>query len=210
MSAHQMVCHLDDSYKCGLGEKYASPATGFLQRTLLKWLALEMPLPWTKGVPTRPEMEQGKGGSLPLDFRQDVALLALHPGPVLRCLAQALCAAPDLPRNDSGGLDAVGISARRSSPSPVWPMNAAPAVPSVRHPRRVAYAGPILLRGILPRSSGAGPPLAPPVTHSGARPARSSLRACLLVDRRFSLALACALHVSPSRHQPAALRSKPG
>ena len=75
MSAHQMVCHLDDSYKCGLGEKYASPATGYLQRTLLKWLALEMPLKWMKGVPTRPEMEQGKGGTPPLDFHQDVASL---------------------------------------------------------------------------------------------------------------------------------------
>jgi hypothetical protein len=75
MSAHQMVCHLDDSYKVGLGEKYASPATGYLRRTLLKWLALETPLQWMKGVPTRPEIEQGKGGSLPLDFRQDVRSL---------------------------------------------------------------------------------------------------------------------------------------
>jgi Protein of unknown function (DUF1569) len=75
MSVHQMICHLDDSYKCGLGERYASPATGYLQRTLIKWLALEMPLKWMKGVPTRPEMEQGKGGTPPLDFRQDVAAL---------------------------------------------------------------------------------------------------------------------------------------
>jgi Protein of unknown function (DUF1569) len=75
MSAHQMVCHLDDSYKVGLGEKYASQATGYLQRTLVKWLALEMPLQWMKGFPTRPEIEQGKGGSLPLDFRQDVGSL---------------------------------------------------------------------------------------------------------------------------------------
>jgi hypothetical protein len=75
MSAHQMVCHLDDSYKVGLGEKYASQATGYLQRTLVKWLALEMPLQWMKGVPTRPEIEQGKGGSPPVDFRQDVASL---------------------------------------------------------------------------------------------------------------------------------------
>jgi Protein of unknown function (DUF1569) len=75
MSAHQMVCHLDDSYKVGLGEKYASPATGYLQRTLVKWLALEMPLQWMKGVPTRPEIEQGKGGSLPLEFRRDVSSL---------------------------------------------------------------------------------------------------------------------------------------
>ena len=75
MSAHQMVCHLNDSYQCGLGERYASPATGFWQRTLMKWAALRMPLPWPKGVPTRPEMEQGKGGSRPIDFAQDVASL---------------------------------------------------------------------------------------------------------------------------------------
>jgi hypothetical protein len=75
MSVHQMVCHLDDSYKFGLGERYVSPATGFLQRTLLKWLALQTPLPWSKGYPTRPEVEQGKGGSAPIDFRQDVASL---------------------------------------------------------------------------------------------------------------------------------------
>jgi hypothetical protein len=75
MSVHQMVCHLNDSYKLGLGEKHASPATGYLQRTLLKWLALEMPLQWGKGFPTRPEMEQGKGGSTPLDFQQDLRSL---------------------------------------------------------------------------------------------------------------------------------------
>ena len=77
------------------------------------------------------------------------APLLCYPGPVLRCLAHALRAAPHLPGNDSVGLDAVGISARRSSPPPVWPMNAAPAVPSARHPRRAADARPLLLRGFL-------------------------------------------------------------
>jgi hypothetical protein len=75
MSVHQMVCHLDDSYKIALGEKYASPASGFFERTLLKRLALDVPLQWAKGFRTRPEVEQGKGGSLPLDFRQDLASL---------------------------------------------------------------------------------------------------------------------------------------
>ena len=75
MSVHQMVRHLDDSYKCGLGERYASPATNFIQRTLVKWIALHMPMQWPKGVTTRPEMAQDKGGSAPVDFRQDIALL---------------------------------------------------------------------------------------------------------------------------------------
>ena len=73
MSVHQMICHLNDSYKVALGEKYASPATGFLQQTLLKRLALDVPLQWAKGFSTRPEIEQGKGGgSPPIEFRQDL------------------------------------------------------------------------------------------------------------------------------------------
>jgi hypothetical protein len=75
MTVHQMVCHVDDSYKCALGEKTASPATGWFERTMMKWLALHTPTKWPKGVPTRPEMEQGKGGSMPVDFGQDVASL---------------------------------------------------------------------------------------------------------------------------------------
>src|SRR6202453_4026968 len=63
MSVHQMVCHLDDSYKVPLGEKTASPATGFIQRTVLKWGALKAPIQWPRGFRTRPELEQGKGGS---------------------------------------------------------------------------------------------------------------------------------------------------
>jgi hypothetical protein len=73
MSVNQMICHLDDSYKVALGEKYASPATGFLQQTLLKRLALDTPLQWGKGFRTRPEIEQGNGGgSPPIEFHQDL------------------------------------------------------------------------------------------------------------------------------------------
>lgn len=71
MSVHQMLCHLRDSYCLALGEKTASPATGFLQRTVVKWLALWLPVQWMKGFPTRPEVEQGKGGSLPVGFVDD-------------------------------------------------------------------------------------------------------------------------------------------
>jgi hypothetical protein len=73
MSAHQMVCHLCDAYRCPLGEKSASPATGFLQRTVMKWIALQLPLKWPYGVATRPEMEQGVGGTPPAEFERDRA-----------------------------------------------------------------------------------------------------------------------------------------
>ena len=75
MNVNQMVCHLDDSYKVALGEKHASPATSLIRRTLVKWVALQAPIRWAKGFPTRPEIEQGKGGTTPIAFRQDLASL---------------------------------------------------------------------------------------------------------------------------------------
>jgi len=81
MTAPQMVCHLNDSFRVGTGEKYASPASNFLQRTLVKWIALRVPVKWPPGVPTRPEIEQGRGGTPPADWDSDRAeLLSLMDG----------------------------------------------------------------------------------------------------------------------------------
>jgi hypothetical protein len=78
MTAGQMVCHLNDSFRVGMGEKYASPATSVLQRTFVKWVALRAPVRWPPGVPTRPEIEQGRGGTPPSEWESDRAeLLAL-------------------------------------------------------------------------------------------------------------------------------------
>jgi len=75
MSVEQMVCHLSDSYLAALGEKALSPATGWLERTVVKWMALFLPIPWPHGLKTRPELEQGLGGTPPIDFEQDCARL---------------------------------------------------------------------------------------------------------------------------------------
>jgi hypothetical protein len=91
MSVRQMVCHLCDAYRLPLGEKTASPATGFLQRTVMKWIALQLPLKWPHGVATRPEMEQGVGGTPPAEFERDRAdLLSI----VCRFCDTAATAAP--------------------------------------------------------------------------------------------------------------------
>ena len=76
MSAHEMVCHLGDAFRMATGEKAVSPATSVLQRTLVKWTALYAPLPWPPGILTRPEIEQGLGGTCPGDFASDVAAVA--------------------------------------------------------------------------------------------------------------------------------------
>jgi hypothetical protein len=77
MSVHQMVCHLNDSYKVALGQKVVGVATSPLPRPIMKFVALRVPMRWPTGVPTLPEVEQGpgKGGSAPIDFVQDVASL---------------------------------------------------------------------------------------------------------------------------------------
>ena len=75
MTAPQMICHLNDSFRVGMGEKFVSPASSVLQRTFVKWVALRTPVKWPAGVPTRPEIEQGRGGTPPTDWESDRAEL---------------------------------------------------------------------------------------------------------------------------------------
>jgi hypothetical protein len=77
MSAHQMVCHLSDAFRLVTHQKAASPATGIVQSTLIKWIALYVPFSWPQGVPTRPEMDQEIEGTKPGDFAADLADLEL-------------------------------------------------------------------------------------------------------------------------------------
>ena len=74
MSVHQMVCHVGDSFRMCLGEQAVTPRSGPIQRTLLKWVVLYVPLPWPAGITTSPELDQARGaGTCPSDFAADVA-----------------------------------------------------------------------------------------------------------------------------------------
>jgi hypothetical protein len=77
MSAHQTVCHLSDSLRMAIGRRPVSDATSRLQRTLVKWIVLYLPLPWPAGILTRPELDQELGGTRPADFTADLAELAM-------------------------------------------------------------------------------------------------------------------------------------
>lgn len=46
MNAHQMVCHLNDAFELAMGMKTASEEVTFLNRTLVRWFALRVPLTW--------------------------------------------------------------------------------------------------------------------------------------------------------------------
>ncbi|MEW6127612.1 MAG: DUF1569 domain-containing protein [Acidobacteriota bacterium] len=72
MNAHQMVCHLNDSFKAGTGEKAVSNRSNFISRSFMRWFALQVPLTWPKGVKTMPEMDQEIGGTKPDEFNRDI------------------------------------------------------------------------------------------------------------------------------------------
>jgi hypothetical protein len=68
-----MVCHLSDSFRMAVGRKPARVTGVFLQRTVVKWIALYAPLPWPGGIRTTPEVDQELGGTPPDVFAVDLA-----------------------------------------------------------------------------------------------------------------------------------------
>lgn len=75
MTAHQMICHLTDSFRLTTGEKGAGEVQTWFTRNVLKFVALNVPIPWPKGVDTPPEMDQKVGGTPPVQFEEDRSLL---------------------------------------------------------------------------------------------------------------------------------------
>ena len=78
MSPHQAICHLSDSFKLALNERPVQAVRSPL-RPVIKFIALQVPLPWPRGrIRTVPEAEQGIGGTAPTEFERDRGeLLAL-------------------------------------------------------------------------------------------------------------------------------------
>jgi hypothetical protein len=74
-----MICHLSDTFRVAIGEKPARLAPNRVNHTMIKWIALRLPLHWPKGFQTSPEVNQeGNVCTRPLDFQKDITqLLAL-------------------------------------------------------------------------------------------------------------------------------------
>jgi hypothetical protein len=74
MTPHQAVCHMSDVFKMALGDKPVAPAPAPLGR-VKRYVALHLPIKWPRGIKTMPEVEQGCGGTTPLEFERDRAEL---------------------------------------------------------------------------------------------------------------------------------------
>ena len=85
MTPHEMLCHLNDSFLGVLGERPVSSVETWSSRTIVKYIALHTKLAWPKGTPTRPEVDQTKGGTKPTEFDRDreqtIALLRRFASP---------------------------------------------------------------------------------------------------------------------------------
>jgi len=75
MTCAQMICHLSDAFLAPLGEIEVKPGPVPVPRAVFKFAALRLPMKWPQGVKTRPEVEQGVGGTPPSEFEADRAKL---------------------------------------------------------------------------------------------------------------------------------------
>ena len=76
MTAHEAVCHMSDVFRMALREKSVAPRLLPLG-PLVRFLSVRIPLPWPRGIRTLPEVEQGCGGTSPVDFDRDRAELLM-------------------------------------------------------------------------------------------------------------------------------------
>ena len=76
MTAQQALCHIKDSLEAVRGDRVMTmPPLPALQRLVMKWGALYLPVPWSRGVKTAPENDQQLQGTPPSNFEVDRARL---------------------------------------------------------------------------------------------------------------------------------------
>jgi hypothetical protein len=75
MTPHEMVCHLTDSFQVALGERPCDRKDTWARRTFVRRIALHTTFAWPKGIPTMPEVDQGRKGTRPVEFAADRARL---------------------------------------------------------------------------------------------------------------------------------------
>ena len=76
MTAQQALCHLADSLEAVRRDRTITmPPLSALQRLVMKWGALYLPVPWPRGIKTAPENDQQLRGTPLGSFEADGARL---------------------------------------------------------------------------------------------------------------------------------------
>ena len=120
MTVNQMVCHLTDGFQMGTGERPVKEVSSLWSRTGMKWVALYLPLPWPKGVPTLPEADALRGGTPPTELADDLERLELALRAFVVSAMAGRCGRHPLFRSAlTGRVVALGASPRRPSSATV-------------------------------------------------------------------------------------------
>ena len=75
MTAGEMVCHVRGAFRMALGKGVFAPVRQRLPPTVIKALALWMPIAWPHSMPTVAELERGEALVEPGGFAKDHAEL---------------------------------------------------------------------------------------------------------------------------------------
>ena len=75
MTAHQMVCHLRDTFLMDTDAKPVRPIGGPWRQRAMRSVALYVPVRWPRGMPTLAEVDQERQGTPPAGFDEDLEAL---------------------------------------------------------------------------------------------------------------------------------------
>ena len=75
LSPNEMLCHLADSLRVVLGDRPQDVRISLFSRTVMKGIALYVPLPWPKGIRTGRTVDPRRDGTRPEAFARDLATL---------------------------------------------------------------------------------------------------------------------------------------
>lgn len=90
MSPHAAILHMRDALRWAAGELDVAPVRLRVPAWLMRLVALRLPLPWPRGAPTLPELDQGAKPPPTTDFDRDRGELVealnrfAHAAPVTR------------------------------------------------------------------------------------------------------------------------------
>ena len=75
LTAPEMVTHLADSFRGVLGDRSLDSVSSLAGRTVMRWFALYLPVPWPKNVKTMRQADPRRDGTRPDVFAADVEAL---------------------------------------------------------------------------------------------------------------------------------------
>lgn len=75
LTPQEMLCHLADSFSSVVGERRVDRADNWFSRSVVKWFALRVPVPWPHGVPTMRQNDPRRDGTRPSELDADLRRL---------------------------------------------------------------------------------------------------------------------------------------